>query len=186
MLCWKLERNRLLTLYHCGFCISFGSRWVVRIRQARRAATAPSRMACLGSHTATKMLSKKGCTCWKKKVGTLMASSRSTRTWEERHRETLHLDQRALFSQEHSLFSRQSQHSLGKLHTRPLLQLRIPGHLGRRAALMTHVRVHYRRVFTNRVLVRGSQDTQVLKGQWRLMFVCGSTGIDSRWNAGMQ
>lgn len=41
-----------LTLYHCGFCISLVSLWVVRMRQARSADTAPSRMACLGSHTA--------------------------------------------------------------------------------------------------------------------------------------
>lgn len=29
MLCWRLEWSHLLTLYHCGFCISFGFRWVV-------------------------------------------------------------------------------------------------------------------------------------------------------------
>lgn len=75
------KQSYFLTLYHWGFCISFGSRCVVRIRQALKAETAPSRMACLGSHTATNILSKNGCTCWKKKVGTLIASSRKTRTW---------------------------------------------------------------------------------------------------------
>lgn len=86
----KSWRDSLLTRYHCGFCISLDSLWVVRIRQARKAETAPSRMACFGSHTATKMLSKKGCTCWKKKVGTLIASSRKTktcRTGKETHRD---------------------------------------------------------------------------------------------------
>jgi len=42
----------ILTLYHCGFCISLVSLCVVRIRQALSADTAPSRMACLESHTA--------------------------------------------------------------------------------------------------------------------------------------
>lgn len=41
-----------LALYHCGFCISLVSLCVVRMRQARSADTAPSRIACFGSHTA--------------------------------------------------------------------------------------------------------------------------------------
>lgn len=45
-------QDSCLALYHCGFCISLVSLCVVRMRQARSADTAPSRIACLGSHTA--------------------------------------------------------------------------------------------------------------------------------------
>lgn len=144
-------------LYHCGFCISFGSRWVVRIRQARRAAeTAPSPgWPVWGSHTAHKILSKKGCTCWKKKVGVADGQLTGTRTWEEKHTEILHLDQRALFSHEHSLFMPEPTHTR-KMLCRPLLRSGIPGDLRMTVKLIKHLRVHYHRVFRNRMLVQES------------------------------
>lgn len=94
---------------------------VVRIRQARRGGDSSLPDGLFGVPHSHKDIVKKGCTCWKKKVGTLMASSPEHQDLGEKHTEILHLDQEALFSHEHSLFSCQSQHTLGKWHTCPLL-----------------------------------------------------------------